>query len=218
MLHLRLCRRSLHSNELAGLQVLAPRAHEPSTLTPRSPSRSSRARGRAPLPALHPPRAMIKMYVQARSSCLMQSRPIVLGAANTLRDMPACPSAPVARLRVQCKSSQRGYHKLIRILASRPRWPEGVASSPHPPHPSCKRGRVPPTCLHTCVALSESDFWGILLNPPLRLACRLASLVRVPLIMKRARPSLSYGYPARPAGQGILTLRPDLDQPCNVPP
>lgn len=95
----------------------------------------------------------------------MQSRPNAWGAANTLRDMPACPSAPVPRLRVQCKSSQRGYHKLIRVLASRPRWPEGVASSPHPPHPSCKRGRVPPACLHTCVALSESDFWGILLYP-----------------------------------------------------
>lgn len=91
-----------------------------------------------------------------------------LGAANTLRDMPACLSAPVPRLPVhalQCKSPQRGYHKLIRILASRPRWPEGVAFSPHPPHSSYKRGRVPPARLHTCVALPESDFWGILLTP-----------------------------------------------------
>lgn len=147
----------------------------------------------------------------------MQSRPNVLGAANTLRDMPACPSAPVPRLRVQCKSSQRGYHKLIRILASRPRWPEGVASSPHPPHPGCKRGRVPPACLHTCVALSESDFWGILLNPRSVSPAILLASFECPSSW-RACPPLSYGYPARPAGQGILTLRPDLDQPCNAFP
>lgn len=108
-------------------------------------------------------RAPLHVHVYYRPGPLASCRvDQCLGAANALRDMPirTCP-----RVRVQCKSSQRGYHKLIHILASRPRWPEGVAFSSHPPHCSCKRGRVPPAYLHTCVALSESGFWGILLDP-----------------------------------------------------
>lgn len=129
-----------------------------------------------------------------------------LGAANTLRDMPACLSAPVPRLpvhAVQCKSPQRGYHKLIRILASRPRWPEGVAFSPHPPHSSYKRGRVPPARLHTCVALPESDFWGILLTPaPSRLpsSCSRSSALR----------HGELAYPCRTDTQQLLQVKVSL--------
>lgn len=63
---LRLCLRSLDSNQLAGVQLLALRAHEPSTLTPRLPSTHPHApvepEAEPPLPPLHRPWAMIEMY------------------------------------------------------------------------------------------------------------------------------------------------------------
>lgn len=137
MLHLRL--HSLHSNELAGLELLAPRAHDPRPSlhahAPHAPHAHApvEPEPEAPLPPPNPHPHTLEQDVQRPgplASCRVGQ---CLGAANTLRDMPirTCPS-PARAVQILPERVPQAYPH-PRLTAQMARRSSVLSPSPSPP-------------------------------------------------------------------------------------